>query len=166
MGACQRGDLDQGIVALEGAIAMFDLVKSSLNLSGYLAALADARRRNGQLTEAQAACQRARKALSRDSTWFEPDVLRVEALIARDLNPGDPREAEASLRAAVDCARRSGLPVAELRCLLELRSLLGRTGHIPEVEARIEELAHVQEAGRRAEAAMRARSPGPALDAS
>jgi class 3 adenylate cyclase/tetratricopeptide (TPR) repeat protein len=157
---CQRGDLDQGIVALEGAIAMFDSVKSSLNLSGYLAALADARRRNGQLTEAQAACQRARKALSRDSTWFEPDVLRVEALIARDLNPGDPREAEAGLRAAVDCARRSGLPVAELRCLLELRSLLGRTGHIPEVEARIEELVHVQEAGRRAEAAMRARSPG------
>ena len=69
---CQRGDLDQGIAALEGAIAVFDLVKTSMNLSGYLAALADARRRNGQLTEAQAACQRARKMLSRDSTWFEP----------------------------------------------------------------------------------------------
>ena len=134
-------------------------------MAGYLAVLADARRRNGQLTEARTACQRARQMLARDSKWFEPEVLRVEALIARDLNPGDPREAEAGLRGAVDSARRSGLPVVELRCLLELRSLLGRTGRIPDLEARIEELAHVQEAGRRAEAAMRARSPGLALDA-
>jgi class 3 adenylate cyclase/tetratricopeptide (TPR) repeat protein len=161
---CQRGDLDQGIAALEGAIAVFDSVKTSMNLSGYLAALADARRRNGQLTEAQAACQRARKMLSRDSKWFEPEVLRVDALIARDLSPGDPRAAEAGLRGAVDSARRLGLPVAELRCLLELRGLLGTARRSPDVEARIEELAHVQEAGRRAEAAMRARAPSLALD--
>ena len=44
---CQRGDLDQGIAALEDAIAMFNSVKSNLMLSGYLTALADARRRNG-----------------------------------------------------------------------------------------------------------------------
>ena len=162
---CQRGDLKQGIAAVEGAIAVSDSVKSCLNMAGYLAVLADARRRNGQLTEARTACQRARQMLAHNSKWFEPEVLRVEALIARDLDPGDPREAEAGLRRAVDSARRSGLPVFELRCLVELRGLLGRTGRIPDVEARIEELAHVQDAGRRAEAAMRARSPGLALDA-
>lgn len=162
---CLRGNLDQGIAVMEGAIAVSDSAKSCMNMAGYLAVLADARRRNGQLTEAQEACQRARQMLSRDSRWFEPEVLRVEALIARDLNPGDPREAEAGLRRAVDCARRSGLPVFELRCLLELRNLAGPTRRIPDVEARIGELAHVQEAGRRAEAATRSRAPNLALRA-
>lgn len=162
---CQRGDFEQGISTLEGAIAMLESVKSSMNVSGYLAALADARRRNGQLTEAQEASQRARKMLSRDSQWFEPEVLRVEALIVHQLSSDGAREAEAGLRRAVDSARRLGLPVAELRCLLELRNLLGRNRQIPDVDARIEELAHVQDAGRRAEAAMSARSPGLDLDA-
>ena len=139
--------------------------KTSMNMSGYLAALADARRRNGQLIEAQEASRRARKMLSRDSQWFEPEVLRVEALIARELTSDGARDAEAGLRRAVDSARRLGLPVAELRCLLEIRNLLGQNGRVPDVDARIEELSHVQDAGRRAEAAMSARSPGLALDA-
>ena len=162
---CQRGDFEQGITTLEEAIAVLESVKTSMNMSGYLAALADARRRNGQLIEAQEASRRARKMLSRDSQWFEPEVLRVEALIARELTSDGARDAEAGLRRAVDSARRLGLPVAELRCLLEIRNLLGQNGRVPDVDARIEELSHVQDAGRRAEAAMSARSPGLALDA-
>ncbi len=157
---CQRGDLAQGIAVMEEAIAAADAAQNRLGLARYLATLADARRRNGQLNEARSACVRAQEMLSLDSKWFEPEVLRVEALLARDLDPQEPKGAEACLRRAVECARESGLPVFELRCLLELRSLLGPTSQTRDIDSRIEELAHVRDVGRRAEAAVRAQAPG------
>jgi len=156
---CQRGDLEQGIAVMEEAIAAADAAQNRLGMARYLATLADARRRNGQLNEARLACVRAREMLALDSKWFEPEVLRVEALVARDLDPQETKEAEAGLQRAIESARRSGLPVFELRCLLELRSLLGPARQTPAIDSRIEQLAHVHDVGRRAEAAVRARAP-------
>jgi hypothetical protein len=93
-------------------------------------------------------------------------VHRVAALVARDLRLQEPKEAETSLERAVECARKLGLPVFELRCLLDLKSLLGPTRQTSDVDSRIEELAHVRDVDRRAEAAARTQAPSLFLDAS
>src|SRR5258708_13455191 len=98
--------------------------KNSLGLARYLAILADARRRHGQLQGAQAACMRAALAVSSDSRWVEPEVRRVEALLARDLRPQEPKEAEAGLQRAAECARELGFPAFERPRLLDLPSPL------------------------------------------
>jgi predicted ATPase len=163
---CQRGDLEQGIAVMEEAIAAAEAAKNYLGLARYLAILADARRRHGQLQAAQAACLRAVQMVSSDSRWVEPEVHRVAALVARDLRLQEPKEAETSLERAVECARKLGLPVFELRCLLDLKSLLGPTRQTSDVDSRIEELAHVRDVDRRAEAAARTQAPSLFLDAS
>jgi hypothetical protein len=53
-----------------------------------------------------------------------------------------------------------------LRCLLDLKSLLGPTRQTSDVDSRIEELAHVRDVDRRAEAAARTQAPSLFLDAS
>jgi class 3 adenylate cyclase/tetratricopeptide (TPR) repeat protein len=162
---CQRGAFEQGIAVMEEAIAAAETAKNSLGLARYLAILADARRRHGQLQGAQAACMRAALAVSSDSRWVEPEVRRVEALLARDLRPQEPKEAEAGLERAAGCARELGLPVFELRCLLDLQSLLGPSRRSLDVDSRIGELAYVRDVDRRAESAVRARAPSLYLDA-
>ena len=49
---CQRGDLAQGVAAIEQAVAAFDAKKYHLSLAGHLANLADAQRRLGRLDQA------------------------------------------------------------------------------------------------------------------
>ena len=161
---CQQGDLEQGIAVMEEAIAAAEAAKNSLGLARYLAILADARRRHGQLQGAQAACMRAALAVSSDSRWVEPEVRRVEALLARDLRPQEPKEAEAGLERAAECARTLGLPVFELRCLLDLKSLLGPSRQRLDVDSRIDELAYVRDVDRRAESAVRTRAPSLYLE--
>ena len=161
---CQRGALEQGIAVMEEAIAAAEAAKNSLGLARYLAILADARRRHGQLQGAQAACMRAVLAVSSDSRWVEPEVRRVEALLARDLRPQEPKEAEAGLERAAECARTLGLPVFELRCLLDLKSLLGPSRQRLDVDSRIDELAYVRDVDRRAESAVRTRAPSLYLE--
>ena len=161
---CQQGDLEQGIAVMEEAIAAAEAAKNSLGLARYLAILADARRRHGQLQGAQAACMRAALAVSSDSRWVEPEVRRIEALLARDLRPQEPKEAEAGLERAAECARTLGLPVFELRCLLDLKSLLGPSRQRLDVDSRIDELAYVRDVDRRAESAVRTRAPSLYLE--
>jgi class 3 adenylate cyclase/tetratricopeptide (TPR) repeat protein len=162
---CQRGDLEQGVVVMEEVIAALDVASYRLGLARHLSILADARRRGGRLHGAQDACTRAVQMISSDSRWFEPEVRRIEALLARDLHPEEPKAAETKLKDAAECARRYGLPVFELRCLLDLKSLLGPTRQASDVDSRIGELAHVRDVDRRAEAAARTRAPSLFLDA-
>jgi class 3 adenylate cyclase/tetratricopeptide (TPR) repeat protein len=161
---CQRGDLEQGIAVMEEAITAADAAKNSLGLARYLAILADARRRHGQLRGAEAACMRAAQAVSSDSRWVEPEVRRIEALLTRDLRPQEPKAAEAGLERAAECARTLGLPVFELRCLLDLKSLLGPSRQRLDVDSRIDELAYVRNVDRRAESAVRTRAPSLYLE--
>lgn len=156
---CQRGDLQQGIVVMEEAIASAEAAKNCLGLAGRLVTLADARRRNGELDSASATSARARQMLANDSKWHEPDALRVDALILRDLDAGVPR-VKAGLEQAAGSARKMGLVVAELQCLLDLKSVLGPGRPAPEVDARLAELAAVRDVDRIAEAAVRRHAPG------
>ncbi len=156
---CVRGDLDQGCAVMEEVIEAAVAAKSNLGIVRYLAILADARRRNGQLELARIASARAIELVPADSTWYEPEAYRIAGLVARDLDPKNPQEARALLKEAVEHARRIGLRVFELRALLDLKSLGGTTDIMPDLESRIAELAHLRNIDRRAEASARDRAP-------
>jgi len=136
---CQQGSFDQGIAALEQAIADLDVAEWRLSGPGILAVLADAKRRCGRLAEARTLSDRAVAAASVSDRWIEPEALRVAALIAAETAPGDPG-ALALARQAVACARRIASPVFELRCLDTLNALANGSDR-PEIEARLIELA-------------------------
>jgi hypothetical protein len=163
---CQRADLEQGIAVMEEAIAAAteSTGLGRFGLARYLGTLADAQRRHGQLEAAQATCARAVEALASDSKWVEPEVRRVEALIIRDLRPQDLKQAETSLELAIECTRMLGLPMFELRCLVELKNVFGNRRDMPEVDRRTEELSAFRDVDRRAAAAVRAQAPSLYLD--
>ena len=153
---CRQGDLAQGSVVLEQAIAAFDAAENRVGLVRYLACLADARRRTGRLAEAGALHARAARMVRESGElWIEAEVMRLGALIARDADPRQPEAAEALLRDAAALARRRGMPVFELWCLLDLSRLLGPARPDPAVSARIGELSHLQNLERRAAEALR-----------
>jgi class 3 adenylate cyclase/predicted ATPase len=141
-GLCQKGQLHQGIAELQQAVQAFDSVEYRLSMAGHLAHLADALRRCGRLVEAEAVCKRAMQIVSDGGDrWLEPDVLRIEALIANDREPEKRTLTQARLRNAIECARRFGNPIFELNCLLNLRDLQRSQQNDSEVETRISELS-------------------------
>jgi hypothetical protein len=138
---CQHGDLAQGIAAIEQAVAAFDGITFHLALAGHYANLADAQRRLARMREADASSKRALELVHSGSSWLEPEVRRVAALVAADLQPSDLDRAEEALRGAVACAQELGFPVMEWRCLSSLAKLLGTLRRDPVVDARLATLA-------------------------
>jgi len=160
---CQQGNLERGTETIQRAIDFFDGIDYRLSISGHLANLADAKRRSGRLPEAKALCARALELISESSQrWLEPEVRRIDALIERDLWPGQPSHAEDMLRRAVTSARTLELPVFELRCLCSLRELLGPARQDLEVESRMQGLSSLQALDRRVARAMERRKSAPA----
>src|SRR5262249_19640836 len=138
-GLCQLGRLDEGAAMIEQAIAALDAIEFRLAVSGFLGNLADAQRRLGNFQAAQAACARAIALMSDGSfVWLEPELRRIEALIAGERSP---EMAQTMLRGAVARARQLGFPVLERRCLVSLRQHLEARDR--EVESRLEELSHL-----------------------
>jgi class 3 adenylate cyclase/tetratricopeptide (TPR) repeat protein len=161
---CRQGDLAQGSAVLEGAIAAFDAAGYCAGVVRYIATLADARRRTGRLAEAEALCARALRMVREGGEfWLEAEAMRIGALVARDADPRRQEEAEALLRDAADRARRRGMPVFELWCLLDLSRLLGPARPDPAVSARIGELSHLRNLERRAAEAFRLHGYGAAV---
>ena len=138
---CQRGELAQGIAAIEQAIAAFDGITFNLALAGHYANLADAQRRLGRMREADTSSRRALDLVHSGSSWLEPEVRRIAASVTADLHPNDLDKAEALLRSAVACAQDLGFPVMELRCLNSLAKFLGSLRRDPVVDARLGTLA-------------------------
>jgi hypothetical protein len=136
---CQQGSFDQGIAALEHAIAGLDAAEWRLSGPGLVAVLADAKRRCGMLADARRWSDRAVAAASVSDRWIEPEVRRIAALITAETSPGDPG-ALTLARQAVACARRIASPVFELRCLETLHAL-SNASERREIEARLTELA-------------------------
>ncbi|MBD0270406.1 MAG: AAA family ATPase [Acetobacteraceae bacterium] len=153
---CRQGDLAQGSAVLEQAIAAFGAANNNIGLVRYIASLADARRRDGRLAEAEALHARVlRMVREGGELWFEAEAMRVGALIARDAGGRRGDEAEALLRDAAARARKREMPVFELWCLLDLSRLLGPSRSDPAVEARIEDLSDLRNLERRAAEAFR-----------
>jgi tetratricopeptide (TPR) repeat protein len=155
---CQHGDLENGIALLKKAVEKLESIEFRLSLPGHLANLADAQRRQGNIEDASKSCARA-LAMITDGTdrWIEPEIRRVDALVAADLKVEDEEKVEAKFRGAVACAKTLGFPVFELRGLLSLQSFLGPGRKDIDIESRLKELAHLQNLDRRVEAAIKAR---------
>ncbi|MGZ3410031.1 MAG: ATP-binding protein [Xanthobacteraceae bacterium] len=157
---CQQGNLVAGISTLQQATDRLENVQFKLSLVGHLANLADAMRRNGQLSQAQVVCARAIRLLNEGGErWLEPEVLRVEALVARDWQPQQQDKAIAMLENAVASARKLEFPIFELRCLTSLRDMLGPEQRDQAIEQRIEALSHLQNLDRRLADEMTRRMP-------
>src|SRR5262249_59687903 len=88
--------------------------------------LAQACARAGAFADASEAVEEAR-GMSREEGVFEPEVhrLRAEVLIAQG---GDPAQAEASFREALELARRLGARSFELRAATSYARWLGSVG--------------------------------------
>jgi hypothetical protein len=67
------------------------------------------------------------------------------------------RNIEAKFREAIECERKLGFPIFELRGLLSLQNFLGPDRKDLEIEAQINKLSHLQNLDRRVEAAIKAR---------
>jgi tetratricopeptide (TPR) repeat protein len=139
---CQSGNPGQGIPMIAQAIAAFDSVQFRLAEAGHLANLADAQRRVGRLADAVATCERAVQLMPEGSRWLEPEVRRVQAVVAAEVAPTDRERAEDLFRHAIACARTFGFPLFERRCLVSFEQFLRSTGrHDPDVESRLRDLS-------------------------
>ncbi len=107
---CQGGNPGQGIPMIAQAIAALDSVQFRLSEAGYLAFLADAQRRVGRLTDAAATCERAMQLMPEGSRWLEPELRRVQAVIAADLTPADREGLKSCFAAPSRVPRNSGFP--------------------------------------------------------
>jgi len=154
----QAGQLEQGIPMIAKAIAAFDSVQFRLAEAGHLANLADAQRRVGRLSEAAATSQRAMELMPLGSSWLQPELRRVHALVTAELAPAEPDRAEALLREAVQSAEKLHFPIFERRCLASLAKFLEKLGRRDEaVDSRLRRLSKFDGLGARVEQAMRRR---------
>jgi tetratricopeptide (TPR) repeat protein len=144
----QQGELEKGAESIERGVQILDSIEFRLALSGFLAVLADVRRRQGNLQAAEAACARAVDLIAASSfLWYEPELRRIEALILKETK-GSTAAGEA-LRRAVACAQTLAFPVFERRCLVSLNQLLGPNHHDPEIDARLNELSYLRDLAQR-----------------
>lgn len=139
---CQRGELSEGASAMERGIAILDSIDFCLGISGYLGIYADVQRQLGNIDAAKHCAERAISLMSKSSfLWLEPELRRIEALVALADPAQGAATGEAMLRRAVEIARRLGYPVMERRCLASLAELLGPARRDPEIETRLAALA-------------------------
>jgi class 3 adenylate cyclase/tetratricopeptide (TPR) repeat protein len=154
---CLGGNPGQGIPMIAQAVAAFDSVQFRMSEAGYLSVLADAQRRVGRLTDAAATCERAIELVPEGSRWLEPEVRRVQAVIAADLTPTDWEGAETLFRRAIACAQAFRYPVFERRCLVSFEQFLQSTGRRDAgIESRLCDLAHLSNLGQRVATVMQA----------
>ena len=88
--------------------------------------------------------------------WYEPELLRIEALILKETRGAEA--AEQALRRALECAQAFEYPVLERRCLISLKKLLEPGRHDVEVEMRLKKLSHLGDLAQRVSNVMK----GPA----
>jgi tetratricopeptide (TPR) repeat protein len=152
---CQGGHPEQSIPMIAKAIAAFDSVQFRMAEAGHLANLADAQRRVGRLAEAAEAAERAMRLVSEGSQWLEPELRRVQALVAADRASSGSDDPESLFRGAVECALKHRSPILERRCLISLRQFLESSGRRDAaVESRLSELSYLGDLGRRVARAM------------
>lgn len=153
---CMRGELAQGIAAIEQSIVAYDAISFHLTLAGHLANLADAQRRLGRVTEAVKSSARSLELMQEGNLWLAPELLRVAGLVAAERGPAHRDQALQYLRDAVARAQALAFPVLEHRCLTSLSAFLGSNQPDFEVEARLRALAPMAQLARRVRVALTA----------
>jgi class 3 adenylate cyclase/predicted ATPase len=156
---CQHGHLEQGIALMLEAISGFDAVGWRLSVPNFLGLLADSMRRAGRYDEALEACLKARQMIEwRGERWFEPERLRIEALIKLEMDPAD-QISRKLIRQSLACAKQCCCPIFELRALITLRDSFELSQEeARSVHSRIAELSHLPPANHELTSALRARA--------
>ena len=153
-GLIQQGELSKGITQIEEAIEGLDAIEYRLGVAGHLAHLAEGELLVGRPSKAKASLVRALEMTKASGMgWLEPDLRRIEALIAFRLQPDDPERVGDMLRLAARRAREMGTPVFERRCLMSLQEIgagreesddtmmrLRETGHLAELRGLVESI--------------------------
>ena len=163
-GLAQKGEVAEGVARMEEAIAAFDAMEYTLCLGAHLANLADGLRRLGRFDEAKAASTRAIEVMATSGSeyWAEPEILRVDALIERELRQDNRKAAVDGLNRAIEAARRLNAPVFERRCLISLLEAADDPDVRREAQERLAALSHLDHLPELVEAVMTPASPAPA----
>jgi predicted ATPase/DNA-binding winged helix-turn-helix (wHTH) protein len=128
----KQGDVTGGLRILRTALDELSHMRFELRYVGFLADLADACGRAGDLTSAHAAVDEARERCLRDEElWNLPEVLRVKGEILLLAGAADSaNSAESCFQQSLESARRQGALSWELRTATSLARLWQSQGRI------------------------------------
>ncbi len=125
----EQGDLQEGIAGMRSVIEGMRARGAVVGSSWYLALLAGAHRKAGQVEEGLAAAAEELEFVRKTGEhWGEAELHRVKAELVLARTPADPEGAEASFRDALEVARRQSAKSYELRAATGLARLWRKQG--------------------------------------
>jgi class 3 adenylate cyclase/predicted ATPase len=125
----EEGDPQQGIAGMRSVLEGLRARGAVLGSSHYLATLAAAHRKAGQVGEGLAVVAEGLEFVSKTSEhWAEAELHRVKGDLLLARTPADPAGAEASFRDALEVARRQSAKSLELRSATSLARLWQQQG--------------------------------------
>ena len=146
---CQDGRLIAGTDLLGEAVDALESIEFRLSLPAHLGNLAYFLLLSGKVEQAKARCAQAFDLIQKGADrWFEPELHRIDALIWKELRPGDLHGLEWKCRRSIDCARSLHFAPFEYFALKTSKDLLGASSDIEERLASLSELGAQYEKAR------------------
>jgi predicted ATPase/DNA-binding winged helix-turn-helix (wHTH) protein len=126
-----RGNVDEGLQALNEALNELPLDAFFARFAGARATLAEALGRVGAISSGHATIDEAlMRSEQQGERWYIAEFLRIKGeLLQLEDTPGARQQAEEHFRRSLDCARRQEAPSWELRTSLSLARLYQGQGH-------------------------------------
>ncbi|WP_458745386.1 adenylate/guanylate cyclase domain-containing protein [Candidatus Nitrosocosmicus sp. T] len=130
----EKGDIKGGIIQIQDGLANLKMTESAVNKTYYLALLAEAHKKNGDVIEGQKVVSEALDMVSRNKElWYESELYRIKGDLAIMADKNE-LEAEKSYLIAIDLANRRMALSFELRSVLSLFHLWKKRGKIKEAQ--------------------------------
>jgi len=131
----EEGQSEEGIARLVEGIAAYRATGAEIEMSHWLALLAEAYGKAGQIAGGLRTVAEALALIERtDIRHYEAELNRIEGELRRRLDAADAQQSEACFRRAIDIARAQQAKSLELRAARSLARLWGEQGR--RVEAR------------------------------
>ncbi|MGH7390164.1 MAG: AAA family ATPase [Candidatus Rokuibacteriota bacterium] len=133
-----QGRIEEGIAEQRRGLTAYVATGAALSLPYFLALVADAHRRGGQIHEGLEVLAEAQSLVNRtEERWVEPEIHRLQGeLLLGDAAPGEGQlrhePAERHFRQALEVARRQGQTSLELRAATSLGRLRRAQGRADE----------------------------------
>ena len=147
----QEGQTDEGIMEMRRGVTIYQSTSARLWLPYVSARLAEMLARSGDRAQAAALCT---QAIAQMEAWgercFEAELRRLRGSLW--LADGQPEEAKAALKRAIEVARRQQATSLELRAALDLGRILRDEGRLAEAQELVGAIrGRLSEDGRRGE---------------
>ena len=138
----QRGAAEQGLLAIQEAIAEQQQIGDRFNLPYFLSLMAEAQAQVGQLPTALVTFEQALRIVEEtgDCVW-KAELLRLAGDWRNRLNPYDPK-VESLYTMALDVARQQRAKMLELRAATSLARLWQQQGRAAEAYQLLAEIYH------------------------